>query len=114
MALRILRSDIDGQTAHVSVQFQAVEIDPTTGALSEGQPETVGIDHQSLMRSFHGLEAATPVSIKAAIMLWLEAHHEHALKRKRAITAIAHEIRSLKNQTLFAEPVAPATLREHV
>ena len=103
MALRILRSDIDGQTAHVSVQFVAIEIDSATGATSEGQPETVGIDHQSLMRSFHGPEAATSASIKAAIVRWLESHHERALKRKQMVAAVTREVASLRNQTLFSE-----------
>ncbi len=111
MPLHVHHIEIDGQTAHVTVRYVAVEIHPTTGLRTQGQMETVGIDHVSLMRSFHGPEQPTPASIKAAILLWLEKYHEPAVARKRALDAITAQLATLRNQTLFdSSPAsAPAT-----
>jgi hypothetical protein len=108
MALHVHHIEIDGQTAHVTARYTAVETNPVTGQRSSGQMETVGIDHVSLMRSFHGPETPTKASIKAAIMRWLEQYHAPAIARKRAIDALTAELRTLHDQVLFEEPVAVA------
>lgn len=113
MPLHVHHIDIDGQTAHVTARYTAVETHPVSGARTYGQLETVGIDHASLMRSFHGPEPNPPTkaSIKAAILLWLEKYHEPAMARKRAIDALTAELRTLHDQVLFEESV---TTMEHI
>ena len=106
MALEILRSDTDGITGHISVLVRAVE-KSSSGEITKGPPETVGIEHSALMAMFHGPEPSTEATIDAAIVKWLANHHKLAISRKHAIESASGAVSKLKGRTIsFAEEVS--------
>jgi hypothetical protein len=100
MALRVLKCDIDGMTAHVTAQVVVVEKLPD-GNITIGPTETVGIDSSSLMRIYHEPNVnPTTQSIQNALRAWLAKHHTGAIQRKRAIDSTSLAVSLMQGQTL--------------
>lgn len=111
MALEILKSNVDGLTAYVSMEVVVYELDEY-GRPGRQLKETVGIDHDVLIRLYHqGSDAPTKESMNAAVEKWLSVYHAEAIARNRAHVATAGVIGGMKGQKLFLKSaaVAPAT-----
>lgn len=107
MALRILKSSMDGATGHLQ-HLVRVEEEISPGQISFGPEETVGIWPAALLSAYHGPEQATDASIQAAHEKWLEREHGNMLLRKRHLDAMARVAHGLKGKLMFEKVVESA------
>lgn len=82
MALRILRTDHDGLTGHISMLVR-IEEESSPGNTSHGPEETIAIWPRALMSTYHGDGLVTKDSVKAALAKWVAERHSEILERKR-------------------------------
>lgn len=95
MALRIISINTDATTAHTTAQVRVEE--EVDGHVSHGAPETVGIDHWSLLSKYHAASTSpTRATVTDAIHRWLQDHHAGAVARKHAMDATGEAIAGLK------------------
>jgi hypothetical protein len=102
MALRILKTNVDGLTSHVS-HIVRVEENDGHGNTSFGPQEVIGIWPRALMATYHGEGPITEESMAAAHKRWLAVHHAIAIERKHHLERIAKVAQSLEGQLLNLE-----------
>lgn len=101
MALRILKTNIDGLTGHVS-HIVRVEENDGHGNTSFGPEETIGIWPRALM-NYHGDGPVTEASMAKAHHLWLGSHYAAAIERKHNLERVAKIAHNLEGQLLNFE-----------
>jgi hypothetical protein len=98
LALRVHRSDVDGQTGMLRLKVQAEEKDPATGAVTRGPVEHIAIYPQALANIL-GTDRS-PAAITAALRHWMAPRHAEMLQRKQMIDAVSRATSTLNNVTV--------------
>jgi hypothetical protein len=95
MALRIHKSDVDGQTGMLRLKVQAEEKD-ADGRVTRGPVETIAIFPQALANVI-GANNKTPAEVTRALRAWMQPRHAEMLQRKHMIEAVSATAAQMNN-----------------
>jgi hypothetical protein len=98
VALRILKQDVDGQTAATRFTVQVEETD-SAGKITLGPVERIMIYPGALANLLGGAEP-TAENMRRALKNWMQPRHAEAVTRKHMLEAVAKVAQEFAGQKL--------------